>query len=298
MAFIYDKTMDRRRFIRTMGTAFGAVSVVTMFPQFLRGEPRPSVRLALLSDTHIPADLNESYRGFYPYRNLEKIAPMVAGSAPDGVVISGDLARLEGKPGDYQNLKSLLEPVASKAPVYLGMGNHDNRENFIEAFTSRDGNEQDVKGKHVVVFQSPQVRFILLDSLLYVNRVAGLLGKAQRTWLEFYLRAADQTPTVLFVHHTLGDGDGDLLDVDRLFNIIKPYSQVKAIIYGHSHQYNISRRQHVQLINIPAVGYNFRDEEPVGWVEAGFGKSGVSLLLYAVEGNTTNDGQVTQVEWL
>lgn len=298
MAFIYDKTMDRRQFIKTAGSAFGAITVVTILPGFLRGGPDASLRLALLSDTHIPEDTEESYRGFYPYRNLQKVAPMVAQRAPDGLVISGDLARLEGKPGDYRNLKSLLEPVAAKAPIYLGLGNHDNRDNFLEAFTDRDGTEPEVNGKHVVIFQSPDLRFIVLDSLLYTNRTAGLLGKAQRTWLESYLQGADNTPIVFFVHHTLGDGDSALLDVDRLFRIIQPYSQVKAIIYGHSHVYSITRRQRVQLINVPAVGYNFSDEEPVGWIEAEFAGSGVSLRLHAVTGNTANDGQVTEVAWL
>lgn len=298
MAYIYDKTMNRRQFIKTMGTAFGAVSVVTILPGLLHGAQKNSIRLALLSDTHIPEDVTESYRGFFPYRNLQRVAPMVAKSAPDGVVISGDLARLEGKPGDYRNLKSLLEPVAAKAPIYLGMGNHDNRDNFFAAFTDRDGTEPEVKGKHLVIFQSPDTRFIVLDSLLYTNRTAGLLGKAQRTWLESYLQGVDNTPIVFFVHHTLGDGDSALLDVDRLFRIIQPYSQVKAIIYGHSHVYNITRRQRVQLINVPAVGYNFDDNEPVGWIEAEFAGSGVSLRLHAVTGNMANDGQVTEVGWL
>ncbi|MBD3275170.1 MAG: hypothetical protein GF372_07660 [Candidatus Marinimicrobia bacterium] len=296
MAYIYDKDVNRRQFIKKMATAFGALSVVTLTPGSLKaGQP---IRLALLADTHIPADVKNSYRGFYPYENLQKIAPRVAEANTDGVIIDGDLARLEGLTGDYTNLKSLIQPITEVSPVYLGLGNHDNRQNFYEVFDAHEGNLQEVEGKHVVILESAEVRFIVLDSLLYVNKVAGLLGKNQRTWLEHHLENSDEKPIVLFVHHTLGDGDGDLLDVDRLFDLMQPYSKVKSIVYGHSHSYNVTRRQGVQLINLPAVGYNFSDTEPVGWVEAEFDKEGVSLKLHAVDGNTADDGQVTRVEWL
>jgi 3',5'-cyclic AMP phosphodiesterase CpdA len=129
------------------------------------------------------------------------------------------------------------------------------------------------------MIEHPTVRIIQLDSLLYVNQVAGLLGRDQRRWLTEFLPATDQRPTVLVVHHTLSDGDGDLLDVNQLFAIIQPHRQVKAIFYGHSHVWEIGERQGVKLINLPAVGYNFRDQDPVGWVEARFHPDGVALTL-------------------
>ncbi|MEZ6073555.1 MAG: metallophosphoesterase [Pirellulales bacterium] len=94
----------------------------------------------------------------------------------------------------------------------------------------------------MLVYETAPVRVLVLDSLLYVNQVAGLLGKAQRQWLTDFLSGAPPKPTVLFVHHTLGDGDGELLDADRLFDIIEPHQQVKAVFYGHSHQYRFERR--------------------------------------------------------
>ena len=55
-----------------------------------------------------------------------------------------------------------------------------------------------------------------------MDKVAGLLGQDQRAWLEQFLKEADDRPIVFFVHHTLGEGDGDLLDTDRFFQILKP----------------------------------------------------------------------------
>jgi len=78
------------------------------------------------------------------------------------------------------------------------------------------------------------VRMIVLDTLLYVNVFPGMLGGPQRTWLETYLRVCDDTPTILFIHHT---PRADLLDTRRLFEIITPVKKVKAVVYGHSHKY-------------------------------------------------------------
>ena len=107
----------------------------------------------------------------------------------------------------------------------------------------------------------------------------------------------DQRPTVLFVHHTLGDADGELLDVDRLFGIVAPHANVKAIFYGHSHRYQIDRQDRLHLVNLPACGYNFGDDQPVGWVDARFHAAGCELTLRAIGGNTQDDGQTTTLAW-
>jgi 3',5'-cyclic AMP phosphodiesterase CpdA len=254
-------------------------------------------RWAFLADTHIPANVENNYRGFYPYRNLQKIVPDIVSAGPEGASIVGDLARLSGEPGDYVNLKKLLSPLVEKTPVFLALGNHDNRDNFVKVFENTPGQKQRVRGKHVVVVEKAHARLIMLDSLLYVNKVAGLLGKAQRQWLKAFLEGSDDKPTILCFHHTLGDGDGDLLDVPRLFDMIGPIRKVKAIVYGHSHAYGYSQFKGIHLINLPAVGYNFNDAQPVGWVEARLKNRGGDFTLHAAGGNRDKDGHTTKLTW-
>jgi hypothetical protein len=124
-----------------------------------------------------------------------------------------------------------------------------------------------------------------------------LLGKAQRDWLARHLVAESEKPAVFFVHHTLGEADGELLDAPRLLEIAEEHRQVKAIFFGHSHDWNLSRRGRLHLVNLPAAGYNFRDEEPVGWVEARFHAEGADLKLRALAGNRAEDGKVTSLAW-
>jgi len=257
-----------------------------------------SFHLALLSDTHIPADQKNGNRGFNPYENLKQIVPQVTEVEPEGVILCGDAARLEGLEGDYRELRGLLEPVAAKAPVYIGLGNHDDRTNFGKVFTLPAGAKAGIKNKHVVVIDHESLRIVMLDSLLYVNEVAGLLGKEQRAWLKEFLATKSDKPVVLFVHHTLGDEDGDLLDADRFFEILAPFPQVKAIFFGHSHVWSITQRGNLQLVNLPAVGYNFRDQDPVGWVDAKFDARGVDLTLRAIGGNKADDRKITRLDWL
>lgn len=298
MAEVLFKSMDRRSFIQTGLAAFGAlVTLNSGCGTGLMKTDETQINLALLADTHIPEDVENNYRGFYPYQNLEKVVPEIISSSPDGVFIAGDLARLTGESGDYANLKKLLNPVAEETPVFMALGNHDNRENFLKVFDDTPGEKPAVKGKHVTIVEMAPVRIIMLDSLLYVNKVPGLLGKAQRQWLENYLKVSDETPVILCFHHTLSDGDGDLLDVPRLFSMIAPIRKVKAIVYGHSHVYGYSEFEGIHLINLPAVGYNFSDSEPIGWVEAHLTSRGGDFVLHAVAGNQDQDGSVTRLTW-
>jgi len=295
MPGIYDETMNRKQFLTT---AIGAVGAVALSPM-ARAQTASvkSLRVAVLSDTHTPADKANEYRGFRPHENLNTIVPQVVASECECAVINGDAARLTGELADYEALKGLLKPVAEKMPVYIGLGNHDHRKNFHQVIENSPATEQQVADKHTLVVESEVVRIVVLDSLLYVNKVAGLLGKAQRTWLAKFLEMSDDRPIVFFVHHSLGDRDGELLDVDRLFKIIKPYRQVKAIFYGHSHRYHLHERAGVQLVNLPAVGYNFNDHEPVGWIDAEFTAQGVAMKLHAIGGNLERDGKISTLNW-
>jgi 3',5'-cyclic-AMP phosphodiesterase len=286
---------NRRSFLKTSAQAAGLLAAHAVGVTSVFGAANET-HLALLSDTHISEDAQNFYRGFYPYKNLQRVVPEVIAAKPDAVLINGDVARLTGEKADYRQVKGLLQPLASQKPIYMTLGNHDHRENIQEVF-SVPKEVQSVKDKRVLVIEQPITRFILLDSLMYVNKTPGFLGQLQRTWLETYLGQSDNTPVVLFVHHTLTDQDSALLDTDKLFEIIRPFQKVKAVFYGHSHEYKYDTLDGIHLINQPAVGYNFSDAEPVGWVSGKFGKKGVDLTLHAFGGNLKDNGKTTSLAW-
>jgi len=293
----FSSNVTRKEFIHQAAKIGGFIlsyGVIHHVP--LRAQNSP-FHVALLADTHIAAYKNEQYRGFYPAKNLEKVVNQVSGIHPEAMIITGDVARLSGELGDYAAIQQQLQPLKEKMPVFMALGNHDDRNNFNKTFDQKTQYQQEINNKHVLVIDREDIRILLLDSLMFVNITPGLLGRQQREWLKDYLDDKDKRPVFLFVHHTLNDGDGDLLDADRLFNIISGHKKVKAIFFGHSHVYSISERNKVKLINIPAVGYNFIDSQPVGWLEARIGADSGEFILHAIDGNQVNDGERKVVKW-
>ncbi len=295
MPILMHTAATRRSFLRT-ATLGGAALVLagcrTSAPARVAGG---GLRLALLSDTHIPADRAEAYRGFKPWENLKAAVPGVVASQPDGVVICGDAARLEGKPEDYRELKTLLEPVVAEAPVHVALGNHDDRAAFGKVLAP--AGKSPVNGKHVTIIEHAAVRVILLDSLMFPNKTPGLLGQAQRDWLKQQLPALADRPAVFFLHHTLGERDGDLLDTDRFLALLRPHRHVKAVFCGHAHVWRREQADRLHGVILPALGYNFGEREPVGWVGSVFREGGVDLTLHAIAGNRAEDGKTVSLEW-
>jgi 3',5'-cyclic AMP phosphodiesterase CpdA len=283
---------NRREFLCATGAAFAGKAV------FGQSANPKSIHWAILSDTHISADPKNEFRGFKPYENLKRVIPEVQRAKPEVVLINGDLARLEGLAADYELLKSMLQPIAADTPLCLSLGNHDDRRNFTTVLGKPGKGElQPVKEKNVLVVEQPPVRILVLDSLMLVNQAAGLLGRGQRWWLEAFLKASDETPTIIFVHHNIDDGDTALLDTYRVLEIVKPIKKVKAIIYGHTHTYRYDQIGGIHMINVPAIGYNFADAEPVGWVDSVISKDGGEFTLHAFGGNTALNGKTTSLQW-
>jgi 3',5'-cyclic AMP phosphodiesterase CpdA len=292
MPGVFHQPVRRRDFLTTSLLTGAAVAASFAAPA------ADEIHLALLSDPHVgPGELAKDPRGFDPCEQLRRVVPEIIQGSPRGVILNGDAASREGLIVDYQELKTLLDPLSRVSPIYIGLGNHDHPGNFGTVFPSSPGIDAEVPNHHVVIVEESFMQFIVLDSLLYVNKAAGLLGERQRAWLADYLPRHPERTTILFVHHSLGDGDGELLDGNRLFEIIRPHRQVKAIFYGHSHAWNLSERQGVKLINLPSLGYNFTQTEPVGWVDARFRPDGVDLTLHAIAGNRAQDGQVSWISW-
>ena len=284
---------NRRRFLLAAGAAVLAPKLTTA-----QTANAKSIHWAILSDTHLSADSKNEYRGFRPYDNLLRVIPEVRKANAEVVLINGDLARLEGLSADYDLLKTMLQPIADLTPLCLSLGNHDDRKNFLAMFgKSGRGQPQPVQDRNVLVVDQPPVRILVLDSLMAVNQAPGLLGKTQRGWLDGFLQSSDQTPVLIFVHHTVDDSDTGLLDADRLLAMVMPHKKVKAIVYGHSHMYRYTQISGIHLINVPAIGYNFADSEPVGWVDSVIAKDGGDFTLHAFAGNTQQNGKTTSLHW-
>src|SRR5262245_28734063 len=172
MPGIFYQPVNRREFLGHSARALALLALskhADVLGQESAAADKP-VHLALLSDTHVTADAKNEYRKFLPWENLKTVVPQVIESRPEGVILNGDAARLTGELADYEAVKQLLAPLAERVPIHIGLGNHDDRDNFFKVFDPPTGNRQKVAGKHVLVLDRPSLRLILLDSLFYVNK--------------------------------------------------------------------------------------------------------------------------------
>ena len=104
MPAIFYQPITRQAFLKYTASAIGLLATCPAGRILGSEADADSLHLALLSDTHIPTDPQETFRDFAPWANLQQVVPQVLASQPAGVIINGDAARLEGLAGDYQQL--------------------------------------------------------------------------------------------------------------------------------------------------------------------------------------------------
>ncbi len=257
---------------------------------------------ALLSDPHIAADLSETLRGESMADNLRAVAADIlhASDPPRGILVNGDLAFKRGEPGDYRTFLQLVEALRREGlPLHLTLGNHDDRVNLRKAMESLDSIVIDPGADKVVsTIESPTVRFVMLDSQTGVNVTPGLLGVEQLAWLARDLDANPQVPAVILVHHNLNaNSESALRDTTALLEILRPRRQAKAVVFGHTHVWNIQKIDDLHMINLPAIGYRFLPKQPLGWAVFRPEPDGAEIELRCIGGDRRKDGRRTSLKW-
>ena len=289
------QNIGRRSFLAHVGAAGGAL-VLGTFPT-LAGTGSDYAGWALISDTHIHASDSEEYRGFNMARNLQKTVADVLKARVRHVLVNGDLARLVGNVDDYKRFASHTAPLRDRRiPMHLTLGNHDHRDHFLETVKGVKRYES-VSGKYSGALLDSGYQWLFLDSLDKVNVTPGLLGDAQRTWIERQLDAHPHRPAVLFVHHNPENTGGGLQDTDALLKILRPRPQAKAVFFGHAHTWRRWEADGIHFVSLPAVGYTFSDKQPVGWVHAQPRDEGMQLVLRSLDGKHPQHGKKTFLAW-
>ncbi len=296
--------ISRRSFLAGSGAAIASLNL----PRFgWSAEATETDRFALLSDTHIPDRPEVGARDVNMTDNFRQVIREICAleSKPLGIIVNGDCAYLKGLAGDYANFASCVAPFAeAELNLHLTMGNHDNRAELYSALASQRPAHPPVESKHVSVIESAHVNLFLLDSLREVNVVTGELGQAQRAWLARMLDERSDKPAVVVAHHNPqfeppaeGARWSGLQDSAELFELLKARKHVKAYVFGHTHNWSISKHDGLHLINLPPVAYVFAAGKPNGWVHAHFSSQGVALELRAIDPQHQQHGQRIELAW-
>ncbi len=298
---IHLPTVSRREFLKRSLIAGAGLA---LGPDLLAASRRiDSSSVALLADTHVAADRKAVARGINMTDHFEAVSKELRELArrPAGVFVLGDCAYGSGEKGDYATLTELLRPLqAGKLSLHLALGNHDQRENFWEALEQGKSGKRPVVDRHVAMVSTSHVNWFMLDSLEKTLQTPGLVGQAQFDWLAKTLDANRRKPAVILVHHNPGTSENitGLKDTQALFEIIRPRKQVKAWIFGHTHNWNVvADESGVHLVNLPPVAYIFREGNPSGWVHATTRRDGMRLELRCVDAKHQSHGQVVDLKW-
>jgi Icc protein len=155
---------------------------------------------------------------------------------PDLVMATGDLID-GGTVAEYEMLQQLLQPL--KAPLYLAMGNHDDRTTFRTVFPGLP--YVPAAGFVQYVLDDYPLRLIVLDTLV-PGQSYGEIDPERLAWLEARLAEAADRPTLIFMHHPpfttglQGMDKSTCRGSEALAAVIERYPCVQRVACGHLHR--------------------------------------------------------------
>jgi 3',5'-cyclic-AMP phosphodiesterase len=290
---IHLSPVSRREFLtRSIAAAAGLMVVPGLPAAAKRTDPNS---WALLTDTHIAADPAQTGRGINMADHLVKTCSEVLAlpQAPAGVIVHGDCAFSNGRPGDYEHLLELLKPLQkARLPIHLALGNHDHRGNFLK--TVRPRNASPVVDKYASLVRAERVNFFILDSLNEIASNPGLIGAKQLQWLTENLDRHKRKPAIVVVHHNANR----MSDFEELVRIMDSRMHVKAMFHGHVHNWRLRETEAgVHMVNLLPVSYPSQPGGATGWVHAHFTNEGVRLKVACRNKEDELHGSIHELRW-
>ncbi len=210
-----------------------------------------AILIAQITDCHLPADAERSYRGINPRRNLKVCLDKVKTIRPDVLLLTGDLSE-DGSRESYRFLKTSFKPLA--VPVLALPGNHDDAGLLEEFFP---GSPVD----SISVSEHGAWQIIRLNSC-QPGKPEGRLGERTLIELEDFLKNSEDRPLLIALHHqpiAIGSPWIDkyaLLQPQPLLQMIDRYANVKAVVWGHIHQAYASDRNGTAMLGGPSSAIN------------------------------------------
>jgi hypothetical protein len=294
--------LTRREFLKRAALIGAATALTPSSYAGWFGKSRDKNTFAFFSDTHIAADTATVKSGVNMTDNFAAcVRELTAWPVrPAAIIVNGDLALKDGQSGDYAAFAQTLLSARAVAPVHLNLGNHDDREKFWAALPRDVAKSKPVTQRQAAVFTSSRANWFLLDSLDKPNSTPGELGAAQIEWLARELTARPDKPAIIVGHHNLQTAGmvSGIKETPALEEIFTKNPQVKAYIFGHTHNWNLSQHASgVHLINLPPTGYVFKEGRPTGWVRCTLADDGAEFELRSLDVKHSEHAQIRTLKW-
>jgi len=160
---------------------------------------------------------------------------------PRNVLVFGDVAYTCGLGVDYDFSRPLFKMLEDAGiTVTIGMGNHDRRSEYAKRWPEAAAKSL-VPGRYVHLLETPNVDFLMLDSLAGADDRPqddlgpgdGVLSDDQQQFLVHFLSGRTK-PVVLCAHHKSGDLSACGKSVSSL---LVESDCVAGYIHGHNHRW-------------------------------------------------------------
>ena len=192
--------------------------------------------IAQMTDIHIGFEPDARPEELNRIRFRATLDRVVSGpNKPDMLVATGDMTDR----GDRDSFLKTAELFsACPFPVYPMVGNHDTREELLNAFPDTQTNDGFVQ----YAVQTDGLRVLMLDTL-EPGRHGGGFCEVRARWLKAELEAHSDMPTLIFMHHppvVAGIGWMDPVEdedwIIRFGDVVESHSQIVGIHCGHLHR--------------------------------------------------------------
>jgi 3',5'-cyclic-AMP phosphodiesterase len=186
--------------------------------------------IAQVTDMHIGPS-NTKFKGLEVRQPFVDVLQALAKKQLDLLVLSGDLAAVEGEPDIYAWIKQAL--ATFPCPYVVMAGNHDHAGNLAKVFELPD----DDLSQGMLYFS----RTVKKRRLLFLDSSSYRVAKQQLEWLSTQLAESDE-PVLLFIHHPplkcgcrFMDDHYALRNIDEVWQVLVPFPQISHIFCGHYH---------------------------------------------------------------
>lgn len=197
--------------------------------------------IAQITDFHVvpPDSAKGKLMGTKEYLEAAVDHVLALRPTPVAVLGSGDLVD-DGTREEYEVLVKVLAPLKARLPLYVGPGNHDDREIMREVMREHGYDYLPTEGPLQYVVDLGELRLISLDTLV-TGEPGGLITDESLLWLDERL-SEDPRPTIIMQHHppfatglVRMDSMG-LADIEKEAAVLRKHSHVLRIVSGHLHR--------------------------------------------------------------
>jgi 3',5'-cyclic AMP phosphodiesterase CpdA len=204
------------------------------------------VVIAHVSDIHIDSGNRAAERTRRVFDHLDALPADL-----DLVVLTGDIAD-HGLDTEYRTVR---EVTATRHPLLICPGNHDDREAFRRTLLGVEPSAEPVNQVH----RTERYVVVLCDSSI-PGRDDGFLADTTVEWLAAELDAtADDVPVLIGFHHPPVELHVPMVDAirqfgeERLAKVVTGRPNVVAVLAGHAHTAAATRFAGLPLLLAPGV---------------------------------------------